>query len=162
MHKEFVTGSRRAFLLSATQSIGLVLSAPAISSLIAGCETNETSPTGNGDNSVTYDVSANPRLSSVGGITLEFIPGLNNDLPVFISRVDADVFVVFSAICTHQGCTVSLPAGPGEPCICPCHSAMYSASSGNVVQQPISGSATNLPQFACSYDAGSGLLTITI
>ncbi len=153
--------SRREFLRAATSSIGLVFSAATISALVQSCEVDESSPTPPGSTTVTFDVSKSPELAVVGGITITVISGLNSNLPVFISRVADSAFVVFSAICTHQSCTVDLPVAPGENCMCPCHGAQYSATDGRNVVQPISGSATDLPKFASSYDATSQILTIT-
>lgn len=159
MSNEHEQHTRRTFLRNATSSIGLVLSASAIASLVESCEYTESVPTSPGK-TYTYDVSANPDLTEVGGIGLDIIVGLNNDQPVFISRVAATAFVVFSAVCTHQGCIVNLPAKAGDDCICPCHHSMYSATDGHIKQQPSSGVATDLPKFASSYDAASNILTI--
>jgi Rieske Fe-S protein len=39
----------------------------------------------------------------------------------------------FSAICTHQGCTVA-PAG--KELDCPCHGSVYNAATGEVMGGP--------------------------
>jgi cytochrome b6-f complex iron-sulfur subunit len=41
--------------------------------------------------------------------------------------------VAFSAICTHQGCTVA-PAG--RQFRCPCHGSVYDAATGKVIDGP--------------------------
>lgn len=152
--------SRRDFLRSATTSIGLALSAPAIAALLASCETDETLsvPTGK---RVTLDVSLFPELAAVGGIVSTAIVDLNDSNPVFVSRVADSAFVVFSTICTHQACQVGLPMGHGMHCICPCHGAMYSFTDGKVLRQPNTGSATDLPKFASEFNSGTNILTIT-
>jgi Rieske Fe-S protein len=151
---------RRHFLRLATSSIGVVLTAPMLAALVSSCETDETQPSGPTN---THDVplSKYPELEVVGGITADIIPGLNGDRAVFISRVSDTAFVVFSTVCTHQGCTVELPEAPGANCICGCHAAEYSSTDGKVILQPLSGSATDLPKFASSYNATSNVLTIT-
>ena len=152
------TNSRRSFLQQAAASVGLVLTAPAIASIVASCETDETTgPTGK---TFAVDSTQYPELASVGGITADTITGLNNGNPVFISRVDDDRFVVFSTTCTHQGCQVGSPESSGANCICPCHGAEYSSADGKVLQQPFGGSATDLPKFESSYDPATQLLTI--
>ncbi|MCO6466431.1 MAG: Rieske 2Fe-2S domain-containing protein [Bradyrhizobiaceae bacterium] len=151
--------SRRTFLRNATASIGLALSATTIASLVDGCEYTESNPTGP-TKSFTYDVSNNPDIQVVGGVGIDLVPGLNNDQPVFISRVAQNAFVVFSAVCTHQGAIVNPPAAPGEDCICPNHHSQYSPVDGHVTKQPTSGSATDLPKFASSFDAATNILTI--
>jgi Rieske Fe-S protein len=137
-----------------------VFSASAIAALVQSCELDESAPT-TPSNTVTYDVSTNPDLAVVGGITLDVISGLNNGQPVFISRVADESYVVFSAICTHAACTVGLPETQGADCVCPCHGSAYSPSDGHNVKQPTSGTATDLKKFASSYDASKHLLSIT-
>jgi Rieske Fe-S protein len=43
-------------------------------------------------------------------------------------------FRVFSAICTHQGCTVSHVAD--RRIVCPCHGSQYAIRNGSVVHGP--------------------------
>lgn len=151
---------RRHFLRLATSSIGVVLTAPMLAALVSSCETDETQPTGP---TKTYNVLVTdyPELAVVGGITADIISGLNGDRAVFISRVAETAFVVFSTVCTHQGCQVDLPEAPGANCICGCHAAEYSSTDGKIILQPLSGSATDLPKFASSFNATSNVLTIT-
>ncbi len=153
--------SRRKFLRQAASSIGMALSAPVVASIISGCETDETSPTTPTGKTFTYDVSTDPELASVGGITLAAIDGLNGDKPVFISRIAPTTFAVFSNVCTHAGCGVGLPETSTSNCVCPCHRAEYSRADGTVQRQPTSGSARNLPRFASSFNPDTNILTIT-
>ena len=53
--------------------------------------------------------------------------------PLLVSQPSAGKVVAFSAICTHQGCTVA-PAGAKFQC--PCHGSMYDAATGAVLQGP--------------------------
>jgi len=152
--------ARRHFLRNAAASIGIVLSAPAIATIIASCEQDETGPTKTGK-TFTVDITTHPELATVGGITSTVITGLNADNPVFISRVSTSACAVFSVVCTHQGCFVELPFQPGQNCFCPCHGSQFSPIDGSVKVQPSSGSATNLPTFASSFDATTNILTIT-
>lgn len=52
--------------------------------------------------------------------------------PAYLLQPKAGVFRAYSAICTHQGCTVSADSSGFT---CPCHGAVYDAS-GNVVSGP--------------------------
>lgn len=62
-----------------------------------------------------------------GGIVL-------TDSKVVITQPKADNFAGFSAVCTHQGCTV---ADVADGTInCGCHGSKYSISNGAVVQGP--------------------------
>ena len=153
-----VTQSRRSFLHQAATSIGLVLSAPAIASLVAACETDEM--VGSSDKRFQVDITGFPELAVVGGITITAIEDLNESNPVFISRVDTDRFVVFSAICTHQACIVGEPQFDGDNCVCPCHLAEYSPENGRILKQPIGGSATDLKKFESSFNTVTQMLTI--
>jgi cytochrome b6-f complex iron-sulfur subunit len=152
------TNSRRSFLRQAAASVGLVLSAPAIVSIVASCETDEiTGPTGK---QFIVDITQYPELAVVGGITVITITGLNNGNPVFISRIEQDRFAVFTTVCTHQGCQVGSPESSGANCICPCHGAEYSSADGKVLGQPFGGSATDLPSFGSTFNASTSELTI--
>ncbi|NQW30858.1 MAG: Rieske 2Fe-2S domain-containing protein [Ignavibacteria bacterium] len=152
--------SRRDFLRTATTSVGLVLSAPVIVAILSSCEENETTapPTGK---KVVVDISTFTELSAPGGIVSTVVTGLNADNRVFISRVSDTEFVVFSTICTHQGCEVGSPAMSGMHCVCPCHNAMYSHVDGKILRQPSSGSATDLPKFVSEFNSSTNILTIS-
>jgi Rieske Fe-S protein len=52
---------------------------------------------------------------------------------VAISRTGADTVVAFSAICTHQGCTVK---AKGVELDCPCHGSKFDATTGAVLHGP--------------------------
>ena len=53
--------------------------------------------------------------------------------PLLVAQPEAGTAVAFSAICTHQGCTVA----PGEKeLVCPCHGSAYDAASGEVLRGP--------------------------
>ena len=53
--------------------------------------------------------------------------------PLLLARPTATTVVGFSAVCTHQGCTVE-PSG--SKLGCPCHDAVYDAFTGAVVSGP--------------------------
>jgi len=53
--------------------------------------------------------------------------------PLIVARPSAGQLVAFSAICTHQGCTVA-PAG--KQLQCPCHGSVYDAATGKNVSGP--------------------------
>ena len=52
---------------------------------------------------------------------------------VAIAQPRAGEVVGFSAICTHQGCTVR---AAGTQLVCPCHGSLFDAFTGQVVQGP--------------------------
>ena len=53
--------------------------------------------------------------------------------PILIAQPTAGKVVAFTAICTHQGCTVK-PAGMQFQC--PCHGSKYDAATGKVLGGP--------------------------
>jgi cytochrome b6-f complex iron-sulfur subunit len=53
--------------------------------------------------------------------------------PIIIARPTATTVAAFTAICTHQGCTVA-PAG--KELDCPCHGSVYNATTGAVINGP--------------------------
>jgi Rieske Fe-S protein len=56
-----------------------------------------------------------------------------NGAPLIIARPTSNTVAAFSAICTHQGCTVA-PAG--QELDCPCHGSVYNATTGAVINGP--------------------------
>ncbi len=52
---------------------------------------------------------------------------------VIVSRPTASTVACFSAICTHQGCTVR---PDGDRAFCPCHGSVFNALTGKVIQTP--------------------------
>ncbi|WP_285588207.1 Rieske 2Fe-2S domain-containing protein [Actinomycetospora sp. NBRC 106378] len=66
----------------------------------------------------------------VGGTVVVNSP---NGAPVALVRPNAATVIAHSAICTHQGCSVS-PAG--ATLACPCHGSVFDAATGAVEQGP--------------------------
>ena len=61
-----------------------------------------------------------------GGLIIE-------DAAVVVTQPSAGEFKAFSAVCTHQGCTV---AEVGETIRCDCHGSQFSITDGSVVSPP--------------------------
>jgi cytochrome b6-f complex iron-sulfur subunit len=55
------------------------------------------------------------------------------DGPLLVAQPSEGEAVAFSAICTHQGCTV---VPDGEQLRCPCHASVYEAATGDNVSGP--------------------------
>jgi Rieske Fe-S protein len=56
------------------------------------------------------------------------------DKKIVITEPASGTFKAFSAVCTHQGCTVSTVSG--GTINCPCHGSKYSIKDGSVVHGP--------------------------
>jgi len=65
----------------------------------------------------------------VGGTLAATVDGK----PVLLAQPTEGKVVCFSAICTHQGCTVGAAATDFE---CPCHGSTYAAATGAVTNGP--------------------------
>jgi Rieske Fe-S protein len=61
---------------------------------------------------------------------------------VMIARTNDTTAVAFSAICTHQGCTVT-PAGAELKC--PCHGSIFDALTGAVKKGPANAPLPSVP-----------------
>ena len=62
-----------------------------------------------------------------GGVVLQ-------SAPVVVTQPRAGVFKAFSAVCTHQGCTVA--GVQGGVIVCPCHNSTFSITDGSVQGGP--------------------------
>jgi len=75
--------------------------------------------------------SAQVSLASipVGGAVSATLAGK----PIVVSQPTAGQVVAFSAVCTHQGCTV---APQGKEFDCPCHGSTFDVTTGDVLNGP--------------------------
>lgn len=56
------------------------------------------------------------------------------DRQIVLTQPTAGVIKAFTAVCTHQGCTVS--SIEGDLIVCPCHGSRYHLSDGSVANGP--------------------------
>lgn len=133
------TVSRRTLLVAgaATGAAGvLALAGCAKSSAGPSAQTGSTAPgeAGGSGGTVLAKVSQVP----VGNALSATMDGQ----PILISQPAAGTIVTFSAICTHQGCTVA-PAG--KQFHCPCHGSVYDAATGAVIHGPAPAPLKKIP-----------------
>lgn len=107
-----------------------------------------------------------PVLATLGGsVQVKF----SDILKAFtLNRVSPEQFVTLDSVCTHQGCQVGRYR-EDQPGIflmrCPCHGSRYDIQgrvfrdSSGISTEPAS---DDLAQFATTYDAHLGVVTITI
>lgn len=89
------------------------------------------------DGAGTSSAAAGPALAKLSDIKVgEAIAATGADgSKIIISRPTESTVAGFSAICTHQGCTVA-PAGKNLDC--PCHGSVFNATTGAVLSGPAS------------------------
>jgi len=150
--------TRRAFCVQACRAVSLITVGAALES----CGGSPNAPSGssapplatiNGsvaNGTVTVAIGAASALASTGSAAL-----VQSSAGSFlVSRTAQDTFVALTAICTHEGCTITGFSSPRY--VCPCHGSQYT-TSGAVVMGPATGA---LRQFATRF-AGD-VLTITL
>jgi len=82
---------------------------------------------GSGTTTASKDLGATSAIPVGGG---KVFP----DQRVVVTQPTAGAFKAFSAVCTHQGCTVNQVSN--GLIMCPCHGSEYSITDGSVKQGP--------------------------
>jgi Rieske Fe-S protein len=97
---------------------------------LTGCSPSPTSP-GRDPNGTLETGTEIVKLSAipVGGTAAAKIDGA----PIVLAQPTEGKVVAFSAICTHQGCTVAAKPTSYD---CPCHGSRFDAATGNVIHGP--------------------------
>lgn len=86
-------------------------------------------PSGVGAGTVLGQASAVP----VGGAAGFTDPATG--APAYVVQPSPGQYRAFSAVCTHQGCTVAF-SRPDHTFQCPCHGSVFDARTGQVIQGP--------------------------
>ena len=100
---------------------------------LAACGSGGSGGAGTSSSSSTSSSSAGPvtvkaaDVPTGGGIVID---GPN----VVVTQPKAGEFKAFSAVCTHQGCTVASVAD--NVIHCPCHGSQFNAETGAVIAGP--------------------------
>ncbi len=130
-----------------------VLSAGAVAALGAGtlsaCSSDEVSTAAGSAASAAGDAAASAVSSAAAGVAASL-----TDIPVggavvkevagqevVLAQPEAGKVVAFSAVCTHQGCTV---AADGAGLVCPCHGSQFDAATGAVTRGPATANLKSL------------------
>jgi Rieske Fe-S protein len=135
--------SRREFITTSAASAVAAL-------LVAACGGASGATGIGGPVSLSVQVSSYAALANVGGIARVDTGGT----PVAAIRTGATTFAALSLICPHFGCTVGIN---GRAFLCPCHGAQFASTGNWIGGQP----TTNLSRLSTSYNATTGVLTIT-
>ncbi len=78
----------------------------------------------------------------------------SNGEPAYIVQPSSGDFVAYSAICTHEGCTVAFFKGTPLEFRCPCHGSVFNAVTGEVMQGP---AVNSLPEIKVAESSGGEL-----
>jgi cytochrome b6-f complex iron-sulfur subunit len=114
--------SRRTVLMA-----GIAVAGTAGLTAVAGCSAKSSAAT-------TPSATGPAVLATVASIPVgNAVSATLDGKPILISQQVAGQIVAFTAICTHQGCTVA-PAG--KEFKCPCHGSVYNAATGAVITGP--------------------------
>jgi Rieske Fe-S protein len=107
-----------------------------------GSSPSSTNGANSGSGETTLTALADVEVGAAKAVTLP------NGAPAVVARPTTATAVCFSAVCTHQGCTV---APSGAKLVCPCHGSEFNALTGAVLQGP---AASPLPKVAVKVQAG--------
>jgi Rieske Fe-S protein len=98
-----------------------------------------------------------PRTLSVALMAVgETVAVFDGDFTLAVTRSSPSSVVAVSRTCTHEGCTVLLPAPPGQTLDCPCHGSRFT-TDGTVINGP---AARPLPSFPARIVGGEVVITI--
>ena len=110
---------------------------------------------GSGSAGGTPTAAGDTKLAALDSITVGqcVSASLPDGSAVIVSRPTASTAACFSAICTHQGCTVQ-PAGGRLQC--PCHGSVYNALTGAVISGPAPSPLPAVPVHVAGGDVLTG------
>lgn len=130
----------------------LGLAAGGVAGLLAACgggETAETSGSGSGSGAGS---GSSPDAGGGGGeggalVATAAVPVgagvILEDRKIVVTQPTEGTFKAFTAVCTHQGCTVG--SVKNGTITCPCHGSAFSAADGSVQNGPATRPLKEIP-----------------
>jgi Rieske Fe-S protein len=121
---------RRSVMKAAALVVVPVAGVGAVAACSSGNSKSAGSSSGSsgGSSAVNGKVTVAASSVPVGG---GFVDQNNN---VVVTQPASGQYKAFSAICTHQGCTVGKVSN--NQIVCPCHGSIFSAKDGSVINGP--------------------------
>lgn len=122
-----------AAVTAACSSPSAGTSTPSASTTSAAPSSSSAAPAG--PTAASSSAASKPAGTPVPESKVPVGGGVVLDSPtVVVTQPTAGEFKAFSAICTHQGCTVS--GVQGGVIVCPCHGSTFSITDGSVQSGP--------------------------
>jgi Rieske Fe-S protein len=105
--------------------------------VLAACSGGDAAPEGGTSGPSGADATGAPAQTDLVALSEVPVGGALSvdgpDGPLIVAQPTQGEAVAFSAICTHQGCTV---APDGDRLRCPCHGSVYEAATGRNIEGP--------------------------
>lgn len=109
---------------------------------LAACSSDSGTKSSKSSKSSKSDSSAGQDVATLADIKVgEAIAAKVDGKDVLVGRPTETTAVCFSAVCTHQGCTVQ---AAGAKLACPCHGSAFDAKTGAVINGPASAPLTKI------------------
>jgi cytochrome b6-f complex iron-sulfur subunit len=136
--------TRRAVLAGSGAGAALAVLAACGGDPPSGTRDGTGGGTGEGSGVPAGQVLARAADVPVGGALGVTVDGAQ----LLVTQPEEGTFAAFSAICTHQACTVA--PGDGE-LVCPCHASRYDLATGAVLGGP---APSPLPEVTVTVESG--------
>lgn len=120
-------GTTRRRVLQAAAVAGLAAGTGPLLAACGSTSSSSTPPAGGGAVPVGTTLGPASDVEVGGGVVYP-------EEKIVVTQPTAGDFLGFTAICTHQGCTVA-EVTDGQ-IVCPCHGSHYSITDGSVVSGP--------------------------
>jgi len=132
--------------------------------ILTSCEKDESLPPPPPGSAINLNLNDHPELNQIPSIKkLNFQKPIT--LSIIIKRISKNEFVVFSALCPHQGVELEVPPNPDGNLRCPKHLVEFSTNlttPGVVVVNPQGVKVGNLSTYHHEFDSTKNILTIRL